>query len=440
MGKGIQINTGGIGHMKSNGIPDSKISEAIILDNATTDITGNATLQISDEYIRDLFNNPYKLKKFKAAQFSQGTPVDIVSGNELVGQNEAKRLYGDKWQEYAAETDHSTPLKDIYDRNKSRKFISDQDLRSAANVEDNYSLKSKTTNSSKQDSTNVEMIDRLQKEGIELDRDAQRRLRREQRRSSAAVQSELRNTQARNITSETITGATEALEASAIPIAMDILFNIIQVCDNKKDIKTAVTDVAKVVGAVAVTGSATRLLNTALQNVDNPILQFALEHNLPAQIIAMALLIKDDIKGIKDKTLTKAEATSNILSKFAGVVGGKIGTAIGTRAITLMQQNTATKAIGGLLGAYGGSAIFAIPVAIYASAVAKNLFDEVVGKGSWEAIKNSNANCQDLAVAMKEAVNGIKTNVAIFNYAMSSTEAIQSDVDRNLEVFEQRKK
>lgn len=426
--------------MKSKGIPDGKISEAIILDNATTDITGNATLQISDEYIREIFNNPYKLKKFKVSQFSQGTPVDIVSGNELVGQNEAKRLYGDRWQEYAAETDHSTPLKDIYDRNKSRKFISDQDIKNAANVEENYSLKSKSTNSSKQDSTNIEMIDRLEKEGIELDRDAQRRLRREQRRSSAAVQSELRNTQTRNIASETITGATEALEASAIPIAMDILFNIIQVCNNKKDIKTAVTDVAKVVGAVAVTGSATRLLNTALQNVDSPVLQFALEHNLPAQIIAMALLIKDDIKGIKEKTLTKAEATSNILSKFAGIVGGKIGTAIGTQAISLMQQHTATKAIGGLLGAYGGSAIFAIPVAIYASVVAKNLFDEVVGKGSWEAIKNSNANCQDLAVAMKEAINGIKTNVAIFNYAMSNTEAIQSDVDQNLEVFEQRKK
>lgn len=426
--------------MKSKGIPDGKIPEAIILDNATTDITGNATLQISDEYIREIFNNPYKLKKFKVSQFSQGTPVDIVSGNELVGQNEAKRLYGDRWQEYAAETDHSTPLKDIYDRNKSRKFISDQDIKNAANVEENYSLKSKSTNSSKQDSTNIEMIDRLEKEGIELDRDAQRRLRREQRRSSAAVQSELRNTQTRNIASETITGATEALEASAIPIAMDILFNIIQVCNNKKDIKTAVTDVAKVVGAVAVTGSATRLLNTALQNVDSPVLQFALEHNLPAQIIAMALLIKDDIKGIKEKTLTKAEATSNILSKFAGIVGGKIGTAIGTQAISLVQQHTATKAIGGLLGAYGGSAIFAIPVAIYASVVAKNLFDEVVGKGSWEAIKNSNANCQDLAVAMKEAINGIKTNVAIFNYAMSNTEAIQSDVDQNLEVFEQRKK
>ena len=426
--------------MKSNGIPDGKISEAIILDNATTEITGNTTLQISDEYIRKLFDNPYKLKKFKAAQFSQGTPVDIISGNELVGQNEAKRLYGDRWQDFAAETDHSTPLKDIYDRNKGRKFISDQDLRSAANVEENYSLKSKTTNSSKQDSTNIEMIDRLEKEGVELDRDAQRRLRREQRRSSAAVQSELRKTQARNIASETITGAAEALEASAIPIAMDILFNIIQVCNNKKDIKAAVTDVAKVVGAVAVTGSATRLLNTALQNVDSPVLQFALEHNLPAQIIAMALLIKDDIKGIKNKTLTKAEATSNILSKFAGVVGGKIGTAIGTKTIALMQQHTATKAIGGLLGAYGGSAIFAIPVAIYASVVAKNLFDEVVGKGSWEAIKNSNANCQDLAIAMKEAVNGIKTNVAIFNYAMSNTEAIQSDVDQNLELFEQRKK
>ncbi len=429
--------------MKRKESINTEVQKSIVIDTSSSSISANTDYQISDEYIRDLFDTKFDQRKratFKQTALEGGEIHDTLTGERIVGKiSEAKELYGDEWAKHSAETDHIVPVKTVYDKNRNNPFLTNQDIEEIANIEANYNIKSKSTNASKQDSSNIEMLEQLREKGVVVDRETERALRREQRRAETAIQIETTKRTAKNIASEAATGAAEALEASAIPIAMDIIFNIIQVCDRKKDIKTAVGDVAKTVGAVALTGSATKLLNTALQNVDNPVLQFALENNLPAQIVSMVLMIKDDVTGIKNGTLSKEEGTSNILSKFAGLVGGKIGMMAGGKAIALLQANTATQALGTLLASTGGAALVAIPVAIYASAVAKNLFDEVVGKGSWEAIKKSNTDCKALAIAIKESVEGIKTNVAIFTYAMDSSSQLINETDKNIEMFENNK-
>ena len=78
-------------------------------------------------------------------------------------------------------------------------------------------------------------------------------------------------------------------------------------------------------------------------------------------------------------------------------------------------------------------------VAMYVTTVAKNLFDEVVGKGAWEAIKNSNIDCYRMATVMKESVEGIKYNTMVFSHVVAQNVQLNDEVNSNLDLFEKGK-
>lgn len=410
----------------------SDVLKAVTTDRATSNIKGNSNLHVSEEYVRGLYDNPSKLGRYKQETFASGAVKDPLTGEPLEQHiADAKMKYGEDWVDHVAETDHSTPLKTVYNKNRNRPFLSDNDIRQAANIEANYSIKSKATNSSKQDMTNSEMLRRQSEEGKIVDRDAARRLRREEYRSNQAVQAGIAQRQVMNMGEEALAGAVDAVEASTIPLALNIIFNIVQVYEKKKDTKTAVSDVSKSIGMVAATGSATRLLWTALQGVENDVLQFVLDNNLPAHLISMVCMIKDDIKGIKDKTISKEEGTSRILSKFTGWVAGRSAAQVLSQL--LITANISSGIASG--AATGGATV----VAMYVTTVAKNLFDEVVGKGAWEAIKNSNIDCYRMATVMKESVEGIKYNTMVFSHVVAQNVQLNDEINSNLDLFEKRK-
>lgn len=404
-----------------------QINNTMAIENCSEKITANENLGISPDYNRNAYADSSKMRDAKREAFEQGAVYDPYTNNQLTpNQTTAEELYGNV-NERAAETDHAIPLEKIHEKEKKNPFLKDEDIKEIANNPKNLQMTAQHTNRSKNNKTPSEYMQKQKEKGVDIEKQNQRRVKMEERRAKASINAGLATHTAKNMGTEALTGAISAVEASAIPLALTLLGNIVQVCDGKKDAKQATLDISKSVGAVATTGAATKLLKTALKNVDNPTLQTLLEHNLPAQIVSVALLIKDDISGLKTKQISPQTATSNLLTKFSSLIGGKI------------VRKAATDVLPKILVKFGGANVLGTVAAIYIGECAKNLFDEVVGHGAWEAIKNSSGDCKETAQRMLTAVNTVENNFLVTDQCINSMVSQHQEIENNFTKFDKNK-
>ena len=96
------------------------------------------------------------MRAFKSQAFESGDEIKDVFSQKALTEKQAasKELYGDQWANHSAETDHITPVKELHDKYNKNPFLKDDDLKDVANKDTNFSLKSKSSNASKRDSTN----------------------------------------------------------------------------------------------------------------------------------------------------------------------------------------------------------------------------------------------------------------------------------------------
>lgn len=401
-----------------------QINYAVVIESGSESITANDDIGIKFEYNKETRNKYYddtKAKKLaKEEAFEQGDVFDPYTDVKLVpDKTTAKEIFGNS--ENSAQTDHIIPLENIHEKAKKNPFLKDEDIKNIANNPKNLKVLSQKSNQSKINKTPSEYIEYMQKEKkTDIDKTTQRKIKMEERRAKASINVGLATHTAKNIGTEALTGAISAVESSAIPLALTMLGNIVQVCDGKKDSKQAVLDISKSVGAVATTGAATKLLKTALKNIDSPTLQTLLKYNLPAQIVSVAILIKDDISGLKTKQISPQTATSNLLTKFSSLVGGKLA------------RNAASEVLPKILVKFGGANVLGTATAIYIGECAKNLFDEVVGHGAWEEIKKSSGACKETAQKLLNTVNTIEKNFSVIDEYTNKALYQQAETKSNL--------
>ena len=408
-----------------------QINYAVVIESGSENITANDDIGIKFEYNKEIRNKYYddtKAKKLaKEKAFEQGDVFDPYTDAKLVpDKTTAKEIFGNS--ENSAQTDHIIPLENIHKKAKKNPFLKDEDIKNIANNPKNLKVLSQKSNQSKINKTPSEYIEYMQKEKkTDIDKTTQRKIKMEERRAKAAINVGLATHTAKNIGTEALTGAISAVEASAIPLALTMLGNIVQVCDGKKDSKQAVLDISKSVGAVATTGAATKLLKTALKNIDSPTLQTLLKYNLPAQIVSVAILIKDDISSLKTKQISPQTATSNLLTKFSSLVGGKL------------VRNAASEVLPEILVKFGGANVLGTAAAIYIGECAKNLFDEVVGHGAWETIKNSSYACKETAEMLLNAVNKVENDFFAIDHCINSMISQHQEIENNFTKFDKSK-
>ena len=122
-----------------------------------------SSLRVSDEYVRKNYADLKKMKAKKEETYrnTQGsnekTIIDPNTGKVLHrNQGAAVNKYGKKSsREHISQTDHTVPLKDIYDRHSDSAWLTDTDIKKAANNKHNLKEISARTNQKKQDKTNL---------------------------------------------------------------------------------------------------------------------------------------------------------------------------------------------------------------------------------------------------------------------------------------------
>lgn len=195
----------------------------------------NTKSQVTSKYDRKIYENTKKMNEFKKNEFStKKTIKDPYSGNELhIDHNAAKNKYGNaKASLHQAETDHITPLKQIHDYSQNMSYITDADIKNAANREHNLKIISKKDNRAKKDLYGTEYADKSKT----LSDEGKKALKRDAGKSNRIVKAELLS---RDIGRAAADGAKTGIAAGAI---MSVSTNISAVARGEKSVIEAAHD------------------------------------------------------------------------------------------------------------------------------------------------------------------------------------------------------
>ncbi len=109
---------------------------------------------------RTLYDSGAAKHHAKLSQFGSGAEVrDPYTGEVLtLTKAEAKLRFGDDWQKHLAESDHIHTLERIHDAHKTDAFLTNEDIRNAANSSDNLEVNSRQYNNAKRSRTNEEFM------------------------------------------------------------------------------------------------------------------------------------------------------------------------------------------------------------------------------------------------------------------------------------------
>lgn len=118
--------------------------------------------QVRDKYNakndRSKYDDVTKRKKFKDDQFGdKSTITDPYTDKKLHKNNKAaKNKYGDsKYNEHTSQTDHTIPIAEVAKRNRDNVFLTDDDIKKIANIEQNYKVINGKLNQSKGSKSNT---------------------------------------------------------------------------------------------------------------------------------------------------------------------------------------------------------------------------------------------------------------------------------------------
>ncbi len=307
---------------------------------------------------RTLYDSGPAKHQAKISLFSSSAQVrDPYTGQILtLTKAEAKRLYGSGWQQHLAEADHIHPLERIHQDHKSDPFLTNDDIRSAANSSGNLEVTSRAFNNAKRSRTNEEfMSEREYREarGLELSETSEREAVMRGRKAQESVDRQLRAASAKNALSTFHeAGLQGAYNAGGTALTMSGIVNITAVIKGEKTAEQAITDTVKTGGAGAVTGyvvsGGLTTLSQALSGSSSQFMKALAKSNVPGQVVTAVMTFGGTVKRFASGEINTGEFLREIGGKGADLFGGGYGLAVGQALIPI-------PIVGGAIGALAGS-------------------------------------------------------------------------------------
>ncbi len=370
--------------------------------NATP--AASSEMGITQEYSKDnrdkLWDSAKGKSEYKDKIFGDKQTIkDPISGktlhkcqqaaqNKYHMKNSAGEKVSSKWADHSAETDHINALKDVHDIAKHNPFLTDNDFKEVMNSEENYRVISKSDNTSKGAKSDWQIIadknSGISSEGKAL-------IAKEKIRSDAALHGKFAVKSAQNASKEFVSGASDAVVGSAIPLTVEAVKKMIDVAQGKETLADAAKDMGKVTMNVAVTGGANRLLNDTisvqLANSKSALLKNVAQSSTVGQIVAVASIVQEsavryingEINGEEFVEEVGVKGAAMAAGMIGGQVGREIGSLIGGAIGTTLLPGVGTTAgvvagrvIGEILGAVITTVVCGSIVSVYTSI--KNTF------------------------------------------------------------------
>lgn len=309
--------------------------------------TGNRTLFDSGKAKVDA-----KTKLFQGGQ----KVIDSYTGDELVlTVKEAKALYGDNWARHLAESDHTKPLEQIFKDTRNNPWVTTDDIKAAANSEDNIRVASRKFNNAKRQRTNKEYVeddDYLERHGVKLTTEGKSQALRDGEVAEKAINRQLRSSAVKNmVKTGHEAGMAGAQNAGITTLTMSGIMNTIAVIKGEKNCEEAIVDVAKDGGTAAVTGYAMgnglTVAAQSLLSTSSKFIQGLAESNVPGKVITAVIVTGDTLKKWGEGEITTQECLVELGEKGLNLATAGYSMAVGQALIPIPIVGAA---VGALVG------------------------------------------------------------------------------------------
>ncbi len=247
------------------------------------------------KYDRQLYDSGIAKRNIKQKEFQGGGKVyDPYTGDELVLKKaEAKMQYGEDWQRHLAEADHINPLKTQFEKLKNKPWITNEDIKSALNDEENLQLISRKVNNAKRARTNEELVgdEKYQQDkDLRITEQGKKNALADQKSSGRAIQkSTFKSSVGNAVKTGHNAGIQAAKNAGATGATMAGIMNITAVIKGEKTADEAIADTVISGGKAAATGyvmgGGVTVIQHTLSSSSSKFLQALSQSNVPGKVI-----------------------------------------------------------------------------------------------------------------------------------------------------------
>lgn len=319
---------------------------------------------------RKLYDSGTAKINTKKKVFSSGNEViDPYTGERLVlTKQEAKLLYGKGWAKHLAESDHIKPLEQIYNDTKDNVWNTTDDIKAAANSDDNIMVSSRKFNNSKRSRTNKEYVENeeyLESKDIKITEKGKQQAIKDGELAEQSINKQLHKASIDNaIKTGHEAGKAGATNAGVTALTMSGIMNMVSVVKGEKDADEAIADTVKAGGKGMVSGYAMggglTVVSHSLSNSSSEFIQGLAKSNVPGKVITAVIATGDTLKKWGEGEITTQQCLIELGDKglniaTAGysmavgqalipipVVGGAVGAVVGTMLTSTYYNNLIT--------------------------------------------------------------------------------------------------
>lgn len=271
---------------------------------------------------------------------------------------EAKALYGEKWQDYLAESDHSFPMEKAVTEVLDKPWLAVEDIRTAVNSPDNMVVTSRKTNNAKRSRTNKEFVEDKEyreSKGVEFTEEGAQAALRDGEIAERTVHRQLGKATAKNIINTGHEAGVSGAQSSGITVGtMSGIMNIVAVIKGEKEADEAIADTVKDAGKAAITGytmsSGLTVASHSLSYSKSEFIRALAKSDIPGKVITSVMVVGDTLKRYGNGEITTQECLIELGGRGLNFATMSYSMAMGQAIIPI-------PIVGGAIGALVGSAL-----------------------------------------------------------------------------------
>lgn len=306
---------------------------------------------------RKLYDSGIAKKSVKKQSFSNsGQPKDPYTGKDLVlTKSEAKANYRNKWQEHLAEGDHIVPIKKVFDKSKNNPWITNEDIKSAVNNNDNMETVSRKYNNVKRDRSNTELVNNkeyMYEKDLKLIEDGEKKAIEAHKNAEKSINKNLNKSKLNNIAKTGHkAGVASAKSSGVTALTISGIMNITAVINGEKTAEEAIGDTVIDAGKAAasgyIMGGGLTVVSNSLSNSSSKFIRALTQSNVPGKVITGVILTADTLKRYGNGEINTQECILELGEKGLNFAATGYSMAVGQALIPIPIVGAA---IGALVG------------------------------------------------------------------------------------------
>lgn len=313
---------------------------------------------------RKLYDSPRAKVSAKSEAFKGGEVHDPYTEKQLVlRKQDAKVQYGEHWQEHLAEADHTIPIEHVHETYKDDAWVTNENLRDAANSDENIRVTSRKVNNAKRSRTNEELVDDaayLEDKGIRIDEKGKARARSDSKKAREHIDEKIRRDKVQNVAGAFHRAGTQtAIQAGGVTAALSTMDNMAAVIRGDKTPTEALKDIAADTGGAAVSGyvigGGVSVVAHTLSTSSSPFVQNLVKSNVPGKVVTAVMATGKTLKKYASGEITTEECILELGASGVSTVTTGYTAAVGQALIPIPFVGAA---VGAMFGTVVSGALY----------------------------------------------------------------------------------